>query len=47
METFKPVIDAMLREDLEGPRKQRHTARRVFARLADEHGARELSYSTV
>ncbi|MBG6185439.1 hypothetical protein IWX65_003418 [Arthrobacter sp. CAN_A214] len=37
----------MLRQDLEGPRKQRHTARRVFARLVDEHGARELSYSTV
>ncbi len=32
-------IDAMLREDLAAPRKQRHTARRVFERLADEHGA--------
>lgn len=47
LETFKPVIDAMLRQDLEAPPKQRHTARRVFARLADEHGARQLSYSTV
>ena len=47
LETFKPVIDAMLRQDLEAPRKQRHTARRIFARLADEHGATELSYSTV
>lgn len=47
LETFKPVIDAMLQQDLEAPRKQRHTARRIFARLADEHGARELSYSTV
>ena len=37
----------MLTEDLTAPRKQRHTARRVFARLADEHGATELSYSTV
>lgn len=37
----------MLVEDLTAPRKQRHTARRVFARLADEHGAVELSYSTV
>ncbi|MGY3567899.1 IS21 family transposase [Sinomonas sp. RB5] len=44
---FKDAIDAMLREDLEAPRKQRHTATRILARLADEHGARELSYSTV
>ncbi len=29
------------------PRKQRHTATRVLARLAEEHGATELSYSTV
>jgi transposase len=39
-------IDEMLREDLAAPRKQRHTARRVFERLADEHDAR-VSYSTV
>jgi hypothetical protein len=26
-------------KDLAAPRKQRHTARRVFERLADEHGA--------
>ncbi|MDQ2796741.1 MAG: IS21 family transposase, partial [Actinomycetota bacterium] len=32
---------------LDAPRKQRHTARRVFARLAEEHEATELSYSTV
>lgn len=47
METFKPAIDAMLTEDLTAPRKQRHTARQVSARPADEHGATELSYSTV
>ena len=47
LEPFKAAIDAMLTEDLTAPRKQRHTARRVFARLADEHGATELSYSTV
>jgi len=29
------------------PKKQRHTARRVLARLVDEHGAVGLSYSTV
>lgn len=47
LDQFKPVIDQMLTVDLTAPRKQRHTARRVFARLADEHGATELSYSTV
>jgi hypothetical protein len=36
----------MLAEDLAAPRKQRHTARRVFERLAAEHGAR-VSYSCV
>ena len=39
-------IDEMLREDLAAPRKQRHTARRVFERLADEHDA-QVSYSHV
>ena len=39
-------IDAMLREDLDAPRKQRHTAKRVFERLRDEHGA-QVSYSHV
>ncbi len=47
LEPFKAVIDAMLRQDLDAPRKQRHTATRILARLADEHGATELSYSTV
>jgi transposase len=39
-------IDEMLREDLAAPRKQRHAARRIFERLADEHGA-QVSYSYV
>jgi transposase len=39
-------IDEMLREDLEAPRKQRHTARRIFERLRDEHDA-VVSYSYV
>ncbi|MFL2000115.1 IS21 family transposase [Microbacterium sp. A1-JK] len=47
LDAFKAAIDEMLRQDLNAPRKQRHTARRVFARLADEHDATELSYSTV
>jgi len=47
LEPFKAAIDAMLRSDLDAPKKQRHTARRVLARLVDEHGAQGLSYSTV
>jgi transposase len=40
------LIDAMLREDLDAPRKQRHTSRRIWQRLADEHGV-AVSYSYV
>lgn len=31
------VIEQMLREDESAPKKQRHTARRIFERLRDEH----------
>jgi transposase len=41
-----PLIDELLRADLAAPRKQRHTARRIFERLVDEYDAR-VSYSTV
>ena len=44
---FKEAIDETLRSDPDAPKKQRHTARRILARLVDEHGAKELSYSTV
>ncbi len=47
LEPFKPAIDEMLIDDTTAPRKQRHTARRVLARLIEEHDAQELSYSTV
>lgn len=47
LEPFKAAIDEMLRSDLDAPKKQRHTARRVLARLVDEHGAQGLSYPTV
>ena len=33
-----PVIDAILEGDRSGPVKQRHTAKRIFERLRDEHG---------
>ena len=35
---FLEVIDQILEDDREAPKKQRHTARRIFERLADEHG---------
>lgn len=38
LDPFVPVIDAILKSDTEAPRKQRHTARRIFERLRDEHG---------
>ena len=47
LDPFKAAIDAMLRSDLDAPRKQRHTATRIRERLAVEHDAVELSYSTV
>jgi transposase len=47
LEPFKAAIDTMLVSDTTAPRKQRHTARRVFARLVEEHAASQLSYSTV
>ncbi len=40
------LIDAMLAEDLGAPRKQRHTSRRIWQRLADEHDI-AVSYSYV
>jgi transposase len=33
-----PVIDAILEADQTAPVKQRHTAKRIFERLRDEHG---------
>ena len=35
---FTGVIDAILEADRQVPRKQRHTAKRIFERLRDEHG---------
>ncbi len=40
------MIDGWLADDLEVPRKQRHTARRVWQRLVLEHGA-DIGESTV
>ena len=38
LEPFTAVIDQILVDDLRRPRKQRHTAQRIFQRLKDEHG---------
>ena len=35
---FTGVIDAILEADSQVPRKQRHTAKRIFERLREEHG---------
>jgi transposase len=40
-------IDEMLCADLEAPRKQRHTVRRIVRRLAVEHGFTAAGYTTV
>ena len=37
LDPLKPVIDNWLKEDLKAPRKQRHTANRVYARLLEEY----------
>ena len=47
LDRVAPLIDVMLREDLTAPRKQQHTARRVLARLVDEHQITDVSYWTV
>lgn len=47
LDPAKDWIDAMLREDLTAPRKQKHTARRIYERLAKEYGFEDASYSTV
>jgi len=43
---WKPTIEAWLEEDRKAPRKQRHTGRRVWQRLVEDHGA-DLGESTV
>ncbi len=38
LDPFTAIIDRILEEDRSVPRKQRHTAKRIFERLRDEHG---------
>ena len=35
---FRPIIKRILADDEEAPRKQRHTAAKIYRRLRDEHG---------
>jgi transposase len=44
LDPYRGVIDDWLRLDLDAPRKQRHTAKRIFDRLLDEHHASDVSY---
>ena len=46
LDAWKATIDGWLEADREAPRKQRHTARRVWQRLVDEHQA-QVGESTV
>lgn len=47
LDPFKPAVDQMLRVDLDAPRKQVHTVRRVFDRLVAEYEMEGISYATV
>ena len=38
LDEFTGVIDAILASDKDRPKKQRHTSKRIFERLRDEHG---------
>jgi len=38
LDPYTDIIDAILDEDKERPKKQRHTSKRIFERLRDEHG---------
>lgn len=37
---YRELIDGWIEADRGAPRKQRHTARRVWQRLVEQHGAR-------
>ena len=38
LDPFISLIDSILRDDKSRSKKQRHTAKRIFERLRDEHG---------
>ncbi len=46
LDPWKATIDGWLDADRDAPKKQRHTARRIWQRLVEEHGA-DVGESTV
>lgn len=46
LDGFTEIIDTWMKEDLGRPKKQRHTAKRIWDRLVDEHGF-DGGYTTV
>ena len=44
---LKAVIDGILEQDRQAPRKQRHTAHRIWTRLGEEHPDQPVGESTV
>src|SRR5215831_16076368 len=44
---LKEAIDGMLESDRQAPRKQRHTAHRIWMRLRDEHPDAAIAEATV
>ena len=40
LDPFLPIIEEILKNDRQVHRKQRHTAKRIFERLRDEHADR-------
>ncbi len=47
LDQFRPLIDSWLEEDKKAPRKQRHTAKRIFNRLKAEAEGFSCSYRLV
>ena len=44
LDPYHGVIDRILEEDRRLPRKQRHTAKRIYDRLSAEHGSQGVQY---
>ena len=44
---LKEIINRILEEDRDAPRKQRHTAHRIFTRLREEHADHPIGEPTV
>jgi hypothetical protein len=47
LEPVKEAIDQMLESDRQAPRKQRHTAHRIWTRLCEEHPEHAIGEPTV